>query len=132
MKIRPIFYLILVIITASSTAYTRTKNINVTGQLYEMGGVDSFNPLSYIPYFGNPLTDCPGEGAICVIDIPYSDIYTLAEVNQLGKPQVYVGQPKVDINTASSTDLSDDIFWALISISDPTYGFNGRVIYEKW
>ncbi|WP_123864724.1 hypothetical protein [Chitinophaga barathri] len=116
---------ILVLCSAIITASAfRTKQIIPVGTLFQLTDISQpFNPAVYQVATIDPITDCPNSSAICVIDVPLSDVYPSGP---------NAGKPKVDIATAVPNELSDDIVVALGNASDPTsFPARQRIIYEK-
>ncbi|RPD39325.1 hypothetical protein EG028_19555 [Chitinophaga barathri] len=101
----------------------KAKPINVVGTLFELNDPsDPYNPAAYSIATKDPITECLNSTAVCVIDVPLSDIYTTGP---------NAGKPKVDIATGAAGELSDDITTALGNASDPTvFASRQRVIYE--
>nr|WP_121269899.1 hypothetical protein [Pedobacter schmidteae] len=90
-------------------------------------GKSNLDPTGYSP---GTVIGCPGDGKVCYIIVPDSDIYTAAEVASLGLPTSYIGKPKVDdFNTGG---LGAQIQAALIAPGEVSTPVNGRTIIERY
>ncbi|RPD39328.1 hypothetical protein [Chitinophaga barathri] len=99
----------------------RTVPLKLSGTAFELIDISQpFDPNSYQQIFENPIVACPGEGFICKIVIPLTDIYASG---------TYVGKPKVDIQTPTLNELSDQLTTVMNTIGTPST-FGNRTIYE--
>jgi len=111
----------LVVIVDKAQAYKRAY------QTFVFTGSSQSDPLSYT---AGSIPSCFSEGLICALDIPDADVYTQNDINTLGKPQSYLGQPKVDLT--GSGELGAQVASAVpASGEQDATRVNDRLIYEK-
>lgn len=132
MKTKFLALAVLVIAAVGAFAFKAetAKRTGVLFQLTTAGTPDAFDPLDYVTYSGtDPVGFCPNSSKICVIDVSSTDVYTAANA----PTPAHIGKPKVDINTAASNELFDQIQAAIANAGEqnPLVPVNGRIIYEK-
>ncbi len=108
------------IVTASSFKSSPSKSF--TNRIFELEVHSApFTPSSWTEIFiseQQAANDCPGRGNYCHISIPPTDVYS--------SPQ----KPKVDIQTATTGELQDDMITSL-SLTNEATVLHGRRIFES-
>lgn len=114
---------IVLICLAVCAAESKSSQLSFTGISFELTNkADPYNPAAYILSEIDFEYDCPKEGYVCGIIVPYYDVYTSGP---------YVGKPKVDISTFLIDELSDNIHTALQGSTDPNYFLShDRTIFQ--
>jgi hypothetical protein len=86
---------------------------------------NKYEPEDYLEVYN--LDSCLGTSVnICVIDLFYSDVYTLTEAILAGVPQ-WADRPKVNV---WGSQLQLDLATASASSTDPMY-INGRAYFKR-
>lgn len=117
----------LLIAVAFSFAF-RAEPLKRTGQLFLLvTSADPFDPLQYSTTTADPAVVCPFASKVCIIDVSSSDVYT----SLTAPAPSYIGKPKVDIQTAATGELADQIQTALNTAGESALPVNGRIIYER-
>nr|WP_121269900.1 hypothetical protein [Pedobacter schmidteae] len=87
--------------------------------------VYQFDPHNYAP---GTVPSCPGDGKVCYIIIPATDLYTSTDPEAILDPSL-VGRPKVD--DFSAVGLGSQIQVALLTPGEVSTPVNGRTIIER-
>nr|WP_162988739.1 hypothetical protein [Pedobacter schmidteae] len=125
MKLINLLFIVVVVIFCS---FKHKETHSMFSSTFYLGfGGYQFNPTDYI---SGTIISCPGDGRVCSISIPLTDVYTPYEVAALGLPVTYIGFPKV--NDFSAGGLGYQIQIALITAGENNLPQKGRIIYEEF
>nr|WP_121269901.1 hypothetical protein [Pedobacter schmidteae] len=124
LKLTSLFGLIIAVVCVFAFNANAFKRANSSWRIDFT--LEQFFPPNYTP--GTTLA-CPGDGKVCYIIVPETDVYTAAEVSSLGLPTSYIGKPKVD--DYATGGLGAQIQAALLTTGEVATPVNGRTIIER-
>ncbi len=113
---------VVLVAAVAAFAFTTAPSKPLANRLFELTTPSApFTPSSWTEVFiseAQAATNCPNRGDYCIISVPAGDVYA--------SPQL----PKVDIQTAATGELQDDMITSLGQINEAT-PINSRKVFEK-